>query len=178
MGLILVLWLLSVQSNLKYKKTSWIQLTWTTISRINTSDRSKPDSTLSIKTMSCSELQLMRQTSGYMIMVQSNKSWLNSDSNGWLIPWSKTDLREIIFHSEQVWEELMLSWQTQVEDILDMSLDILQLRDLRSLRQISTICLRDLEIPQDLHQTTGIGFKWNNPDKKKCLQSKTQTVIF
>ena len=66
----------------------------------------------------------------------------------------------------------------QVEDILDMSLDILQLRGLRSLRQISTICLRDLEIPQDLHQTTGIGFKCKHPDIKKCLQSKTQTVIF
>ena len=167
MVLILVLWLLSVQSNLKYKKTTWIQPTWTAISRTNTFDRSKPDSTPSIKTMSCSELQLMRLITGYTTEAQSSKSWLNSGSNEWLIPWSKTDLREIIFHSEQVWEELMLSWQTQVEDILDMSLDILQLRDLRSLRQISTICLRDLEIPQDLHQTTGIGFKWNNPDIKK-----------
>ena len=66
----------------------------------------------------------------------------------------------------------------QVEESQDTILVILQLRDLLSLRQISTICLRDLEIPQDLHQTTGIGFKWTNPDIKKCLQSKTQTVIF
>ena len=105
----LVHWQPSVQSNLKYQTEIGTWKLQNFISKTNTSESSKPDSIPSTKTTSCSELQLMRLITGYTTEAQSSKSWLNSGSNEWLIPWSKTDLREIILHSEQVWEELRLS---------------------------------------------------------------------
>ena len=58
-----------------------------------------------------------------------------------------------------------------------MSLDILQLRDLLSLRPISIICLKGQEMPQDLHQPTGIDLIWKDFEIRISIGSNRKLMI-
>jgi hypothetical protein len=76
-------------------------------------------------------------------------------------------LKEKSLNFKQVSEELKQLLLMLAEDIQDMSQDILQLRDLLSLRPTSTICLKGLEMLQDLLQSTDKESIWSDRETKK-----------
>jgi hypothetical protein len=89
-------------------------------------------------------------------------SYNNSEKDQSPTTWSSIDLKEKSLNFKQVSEEQKQLLLMLAEDIQDMNQDILQLRDLRSLRQISTICLKDQDKLPDHHLSTDKESIWKD----------------
>ena len=99
-------------------------------------------------------------------------SCYNSEKDQSPTTWSSIDLKEKSLNFTQVSEGPRQLWLMPAGDIPDMSQDILQLRDLRSLRPTSTICSRDQDKLPDHHQSTDRGSIWRDLETGNLAVSK------
>jgi hypothetical protein len=94
-------------------------------------------------------------------------SYKNSEKDQLPTTWSSTGLKEKSLDFKQVSEELKQLLLMLAEDIQDMRQDILQLKDLLSLRPTSTTCSKDQDKLPDHHQSTDKGSVWRDLETKK-----------
>jgi hypothetical protein len=101
----------------------------------------------------------------------------NSEKDQSPTTWSSIDLKEKSLNFTLVSEELKQLLLMLAEDIQDMRQDILQLKDLLSLRPTSTTCSKDQDKLPDHHQSTDKGSIWRDLETINHLGSKWIFVI-